>query len=198
MAALGCGKPADPVEDSALPIPGSNSVREQAARGVPDAATGEPGSNENSPAKANANPASPAAGEKSGKSPATPKDAKRAADAGGDEDGEWLRIADVDVSGLDIAVYPGAEQDGAANIDNDQVTLVSVNLVTSEAYDDVAGFYKARYPSAQIRENVADGTRAMIMEISGAPDLRTVRVVKRADTDDVSISLMRQQETTAN
>ncbi len=90
---------------------------------------------------------------------------------------------DVDLSGLGVEIYPGAEPQAGTTYKGEGfegVEMTSVALETSDAFDKVAEFYKSKY---------AEGAAAVVQQpgslmISKEEETRNVTVAVTRDEDE--------------
>lgn len=104
-----------------------------------------------------------------------------------------LGVRDVDPAALGLEVYPGATAEGSGDVEGPVGHLMSINLVSTDDYAQVAEFYRAKYPDAVAEETGGEGSHVLTLEVSPAPDLRTVTVMKRKEADAVAITLLRHR-----
>lgn len=105
--------------------------------------------------------------------------------------------AKMDASTTGIEPYPGAQQEGGGGVEGSDATVGLITLTTTDSFAKVAQFYKDKYPKAEKMEASGGGAETLTLQISPAPDAKTVMVSKDADSDKVNIVLMSNVETSA-
>lgn len=126
----------------------------------------------------------------SGVTPPPPEASGPAAPA---PDGPTFGAGDVDPAAIGLEVFPDASVAGSGDVDGAAGHLMSINLVSTDDYAQVAEFYREKYPDAVAEETGDEGDRVLTLEVSPAPDIRTVTVMKRRDADTVAITLLRHR-----
>lgn len=101
---------------------------------------------------------------------------------------------DVDLKLLDLVIYPGAKHDGSTNIKTSTGRLVAAKLISHDSFDDVVTFYRRRYPESPQKISAGPTGKALLITVSRAPDLRTVRITMQAGVSHITIDLMRQTQ----
>jgi len=103
--------------------------------------------------------------------------------------------ADVDVSDIDLAVYPGAEQEIGHRTETLEGARLMLSLKTKDDFEKVAEFYEKKYPDARAHRMSNGDEHMLMLSVSDGPDVKSINVVKAEDEDTVQIHLTQQTST---
>ncbi|MFP3904047.1 MAG: hypothetical protein ACLFWB_07380 [Armatimonadota bacterium] len=115
-----------------------------------------------------------------------------------DEDGKKMTMTggkSGDLSGLEIPVYPGAEQEGAHTMQTDDLDRITAQFTTDDSFETVASFYKDKLPGAEKTEISHGGQQTLILRVEEEKMDKSVTVVTDADEGNVVISLQQNRDT---
>ena len=98
-----------------------------------------------------------------------------------------------DTSELSLAIYPGATQQGGQTTDTDAGKYLSFVFTTTDSFDEVADFYKSKYPDATISDMKMPDAHLLNIIIAEPPNMTSVAVQQADDEDQVSIVLTEQK-----
>jgi hypothetical protein len=103
---------------------------------------------------------------------------------------EYKSGSEVDLARLGIEVYPGAVQEQGGTVEGEGLTMVSVALTTTDPFDKVQAFYRAKYPRAASQMMTVDDKKSLSMQIVDpkTPD-ELKMVVVGEDKGKVTIAL---------
>lgn len=113
------------------------------------------------------------------------------------EDGEEVTISggeNVDLTGLDLELYPGATKKGGHNMKTGDGESVNAVLQSNDPFDKIADFYKSKYPDAQKNEMDMDGNKMLMLNMEEPPVTRNVTVTLNKDEEGVQIILTKNTE----
>jgi len=113
-----------------------------------------------------------------------------------DESGEKHSItvgADLDTSELSLAIYPGATKEHGQVSTTDQGKQLSFVFTTTDSFEKVADFYKAKYSDGKISDIKMPDGRLLNIGIAEPPNMTSVAVQQTDDEDQVTIILIEQK-----
>ncbi len=113
-----------------------------------------------------------------------------------DESGEKHSVTigeDLDTSALSLAIYPGATQQGGQTTETAAGKQLNFVFTTTDSFEKVADFYKAKYPDAQVSDMKMPDVRLLNILITEPPNMTSVAVQQADDEDQVSIVLIQQK-----
>ncbi len=96
-----------------------------------------------------------------------------------DESGEKHSVTigeDLDTSALSLAIYPGATQQGGQTTETAAGKQLNFVFTTTDSFEKVADFYKAKYPDAQVSDMKMPDVRLLNILITEPPNMTSVAV----------------------
>ncbi len=100
-----------------------------------------------------------------------------------------------DISGLQMPIYPGAEQQGSHTMKADGFDRIVAQFSSSDSFEKVADFYKDKLPDAEKTEMTHNNQQSLILHLEEDKMDKTVTVVKDPDEENTVISVQQQIET---
>ncbi len=99
----------------------------------------------------------------------------------------------LDTSELSLAIYPGATQQGGQTTDTAAGKHLNFVFTTTDSFDEVADFYRGKYPDANISDIKMPDARLLNILIAEPPNMTFIAVQQADDEDQVSIVLTEQK-----
>lgn len=96
---------------------------------------------------------------------------------------------DVDLSELGVALYPGATQEMSTSATGTDRGGMTVALSTPDSFEQVADFYKDKYPGVPANEMAMGEANMLMLEVSEEPS-KTVTVTRRSGDDKTNITIV--------
>ena len=102
-------------------------------------------------------------------------------------------VEDLDTSALSLAIYPGATQQGGQTTETAAGKYLNFVFTTTDSFDEVADFYKNKYPDSNVTEITRPDARMFSIAIAKPPNMASIAVQQADAEDQVTIILMEQK-----
>jgi hypothetical protein len=95
-----------------------------------------------------------------------------------------------DLARLGLEIYPGAVLASGISTDRTVGQAVRAELRSSDPFDKVAAFYRAKYPQAPAVQTQGSCGRMLTIEVSPLPDAKQVSIADNQDVGGTAIMLL--------